>query len=100
MSKTQHMAQLGPVHPLLEDLLGFRPSPATVWRWHRQGIRTPDGGRVRLNVIRVGGKLLSSRKDVLTFVAAQQSEPTEPDDDSPRRSPETERQLREAGLLT
>ena len=32
-------------------------SPVSVWRWHKKGVLTPDGQRVRLQVIKQGRKL-------------------------------------------
>lgn len=32
-------------------------SPVSVWRWHKKGVLTPDGQRVRLQVVKIGRKL-------------------------------------------
>ena len=85
--------------PLLTRILGHRPSPATVVRWHKHGIKAGDQ-RVRLRVKRVGAKLYSTPEDVAEFIAGQNStvadstdEPGGPRDES------TTRRLEEAGLL-
>ncbi|MBC7772688.1 MAG: DUF1580 domain-containing protein [Pyrinomonadaceae bacterium] len=39
-----------------------RPHVSCVWRWCRKGIQTRDGGRIRLQHIRAGGKMFT-RKD-------------------------------------
>lgn len=44
-------------------LLGWQPSPATLWRWRVKGVRN-----VRLDCIRIGGRWLTSREALLRFV--------------------------------
>jgi hypothetical protein len=44
-------------------------APSTLWRWHRQGVRTPDGRRVHLELARVGGKWLVSAAALARFIA-------------------------------
>lgn len=64
--------------PLVEGLRawiglgrGGRPiSPATAWRWHRQGTRRPDGIRVHLAITRVGGRLYLRRADLDAYISA------------------------------
>lgn len=46
-------------------LLGWQPSPATLWRWRVKGVRN-----VRLDCIRIGGRWLTSREAILRFVKA------------------------------
>lgn len=92
---------LQPLLPLLTQTLGHRPSPATVWRWCRQGVLDGTGERrVKLWSRRVGRKLYSTPEAVAEFIAAQN--PPEDDDfdadDSPRDAA-TERRLAKAGLL-
>ena len=55
------------------------PSPATVWRYATRGLAGPDGRRVKLEMVRVGGANYPSREAVARFVAALQA-PPEPDD--------------------
>lgn len=45
-------------------------APSTLWRWHREGLRTPDGNRVHLELARVGGKWLVSTAALARFIAA------------------------------
>lgn len=47
-----------------------RPSTPTVWRWARRGVRTRDGSRVYLQVIRSGGNLYTTAEWVQTFMRA------------------------------
>ncbi|NLX98218.1 MAG: DUF1580 domain-containing protein [Rhodopirellula sp.] len=97
-----------PVH-LGEQLLALgqamhelpnRPSPSTAWRWYRKGIRG-----VRLETVVVGGRRYTSREALDRFLSAvtsaADSEPIrrrERDADV-GRSDNTERKLRDAGLL-
>lgn len=52
---------------------GGRPThPATVGRWALHGVRLGDGRLVRLETIRLAGRLGTSRAAVERFLAAQQ----------------------------
>ena len=50
-----------------------RINPATVYRWCTRGSRTPDGRVVRLEHVRVGSRVLTSREAVGRYVAALSS---------------------------
>jgi hypothetical protein len=45
-------------------------NPATVWRWARIGATTPNGDRVRLEVVRVGMSYVTSQAALDRFVAS------------------------------
>ena len=90
--------QLQPLLPLLSRMLGNRPSPATLWRWHSQGVKAPDGSRVKLQAMKVGGKLYATPENVKAFIVAQNPPPATSDNQTVR-SPEVERRLQCAGLL-
>jgi len=47
-----------------------KPHPSAVWRWCRKGVRTRSGGRIRLEHIRVGGRLFTSREALDRFFVA------------------------------
>ncbi len=53
---------------------GGATNPATAWRWHRHGCRTPGGGRVHLRTTRIGGRLYLRRADVEEFIRACSAE--------------------------
>jgi hypothetical protein len=58
---------------LSEELVPLRRagvSPATAHRWAKVGILGPAGVRVRLEVIRVGGRLRTSTEAIRRFHAA------------------------------
>ena len=38
-----------------------RPSPSTLYRWYRDGVRAADGRRIRLRTTDVGGTICTSR---------------------------------------
>jgi hypothetical protein len=44
--------------------------PATVVRWITVGVRGPDGGRVRLEAARLGGRWITTAQAVKRFIAA------------------------------
>jgi hypothetical protein len=51
-----------------------RGRPATLsclLRWVLDGVRTPDGRRVRLEAVRLGGRWLTSREALQRFAEAQ-----------------------------
>ena len=47
----------------------------------------PDGRTVRLEHVRIGGRLMTSRAAVLRYIAAQQPAPDPTPADPPARSP-------------
>ncbi len=46
-------------------------NPATIWRWLQEGVRLPDGRRVRLEAARLSGRWLTSEPALERFLAAQ-----------------------------
>ena len=61
----------------LAELLGsFREGkpthPRTITRWMLTGVELPDGRRLKLEHVRAGARLLSSRAALTRFLAAQQ----------------------------
>ncbi len=52
-----------------------RVNPATVHRWCAKGTRTPDGRVVKLEWVRVGCRVLTSRQAVARYVAALSAPP-------------------------
>ena len=61
-----------------------RVNPATVWRWAREGVRTPNG-RIKLEVVKVGMSWLTSQSAVDRFVIAITSA-ADPTPQTPPRS--------------
>lgn len=51
--------------------LGRPCSPATITRWFHEGVKLPGGDVVKLQAVRVGGKLMTSQQAVFRFVARQ-----------------------------
>ena len=45
-------------------------NPATIWRWVHDGVRAPDGQRVKLQAVRMGRTWLTKRAWILDFVGA------------------------------
>src|SRR5262245_53116497 len=55
---------------------GGRPvHPSTILRWVLHGVRGPDGSRVRLGAVRLGGRWLTSREALGRFAAEQTGAP-------------------------
>src|SRR5438132_94236 len=58
--------------------------PSTVFRWIVDGVRLPDGRRLRLEAARLGGRWLTSGPAIERFISGQtpnleiRSEPTPP----------------------
>jgi hypothetical protein len=63
-----------------------RVNPATVFRWCVRGTRTADGRLVKLESLRVGCRLLTSRQAVIRYVERLSMSPPRPHQ-SPGRSP-------------
>jgi hypothetical protein len=83
--------------PLLTEMLGHRPSPATRWRWVTNGVKS-GGRRVLLKATRIGGKLYSTVNDVQRFID-DQNQQTQPPASDPVRGESKSRRLRSAGLM-
>src|SRR5262245_51788545 len=67
-------------------------APSTVFRWIRFGVLLPDGRRVRLEAIRLGGRWLTSAQAIERFIACQ----TPQFSDGPVSTPRTVRQRQRA----
>ena len=73
-----------------------RPThPSTISRWAQRGYRLPGGQTVRLEAVRVCGKLVTSRPAVIRFIAAQQPASTR-ESVPPVRTPAQRQQAAEA----
>jgi hypothetical protein len=46
-------------------------APSTVYRWIADGVQAPDGSRVRLEAVRLGGRWLTSTQAIERFIASQ-----------------------------
>ena len=71
-----------------------RLSPATVFRWCTRGTRTPDGQVVKLESIRLGCRLLTTRQAITRYVT-RLTHPSSLSDAPPIRTP-SERARRSA----
>lgn len=78
-------------------ITGHRPSPATVWRWCKIGLR---GGTIRLHAVHHSGRWLCTAEDFQRFIADQTAaamvDPSAPSADLPDADDDA---LRAAGLL-
>ncbi|QDU21822.1 DUF1580 domain-containing protein [Urbifossiella limnaea] len=83
----------GPIGPaaaarLYGSYRSGRPThPSTVVRHIQEGVRLADGTTLRLEGVRIGGRLVTSRAAVVRFVAAQQPAAAEQPAATPPRSP-------------
>src|SRR5688500_12408869 len=51
-------------------LIPTNPSPVSVWRWMRRGVKSRGGGTVHLRHVRYGGRLFTTEADVAAFAEA------------------------------
>lgn len=49
---------------------GKAPHPSVLWRWCFHGLRGPGGARIRLEHVKAGGAVCSSREALRRFFAA------------------------------
>ena len=56
--------------PLLAVSKSTAKHPATVTRWCSQGVQIRDGGRVRLEFVRIGRTLMTSQEALTRFFEA------------------------------
>lgn len=89
------------VTSLAERATGHRPSPPTVWRWCKKGVKV-GGGRVRLEAVKVSGQWHTTPAAWAAFIQTQTDAALARHDDSDapaERSARTERRLQDAGLV-
>ena len=98
MSAVATADELKPLPGLLARVLSHRVSPATIFRWHRKGVKVGNE-RVKLRVLRIGAKLYSTEEDVQAFIAAQNPPDDAQDSEDQPRDAATERRLEKAGLI-
>ena len=71
---------------VVSSRLGKGCHPSTPTRWCTHGVRLPDGRTVRLEAVKIAGKLVRSYPRLIAFIEAQQL--TAPADaPAPPRSP-------------
>ncbi len=61
---------LAPVPVAIKAALGFRPAEPTWRRWVRSGVRGNGTGRIRLEAMKIAGRLYSRPSWVLEFAEA------------------------------
>jgi hypothetical protein len=72
-------------------------SPGTVYRWISDGVRLPDGSRVRLEAVRLGGRWLTSGPAIARFIARQTPSLEANSEATPRTARQRERAAERAG---
>lgn len=90
----------------VSGLLPGRPSAQAVHRWHAKGLIGPDGNRVRLRTIKIGGRRFVEPSDLRHFMAALQStsdtvastDRAADGDDSARRAEAADQALQHLGF--
>lgn len=93
-----------PLHPLADVIRGrwFPPSRggkslhySTLLRWILRGVRTPDGGLVRLEAVRCGSKWCTTRAAAQRFIE-RLTPSLDADNGTPALQPRTPHQRRKA----
>jgi hypothetical protein len=72
-------------------------SPSTIFRWSRDGVRLPDGSRLYLEAVRLGGRWLTSGPALERFIARQTPPPEAASAPTPRTAQERDRAAQRAG---
>ncbi|WP_439630911.1 DUF1580 domain-containing protein [Gemmata sp.] len=67
---------------------GKRVAPSTITRWIGDGVKLAGGRVVRLEAVKIAGRLVTSKQAVVRFIVAQQATaPAPPADTSTPRGP-------------
>jgi hypothetical protein len=75
-------------------------SPCTLWRWIHRGLQTPDGGRVRLEVLYRGKAPMTTTRAIAHFFEAlTEAKLRHTELNECQRSAETEAALRAKDLM-
>lgn len=78
---------------------GGRPThPSSVSRAMLQGTRLPDGRVVRLEHVKINGRMMSSRAALVRYLAAQQVDDEQPEQDPAPRTPTARRKASEEAV--
>src|SRR5262245_56351012 len=72
-------------------------APSTVFRWIASGVRLPDGSRVRLEAVRLGGRWLTSSPAIERFIARQTPNLNADPSPTPRTARQRQRVAEAAG---
>jgi len=67
--QTETLISLSEAAKFYQERTGRRPSSSTIFRHARRGILARSGERIKLNHVRVGGRILTSREAVERFWA-------------------------------
>jgi len=75
--------------------------PVTLWRWAKKGLNTPNGEKVRLETVRIGGTNCTSRQALQRFIDRLQGQEPSPPSYQPRplnkRAAQAMEELRKRG---
>jgi len=58
--------------------------PVTLWRWAKIGLNSPDGQKIRLETVRIGGTNCTSREALQRFLDRLQGDEVPPTTKQPR----------------
>ncbi len=72
-------------------------TPSCLARWILQGVRGPNGSRVKLEAARLAGRHLTSSQAIIRFIAAQQDTAPDSAPPSPRTPGKRQRDAERAG---
>ena len=64
-----------------------RPHSATIWRWCRKGVRSRSGTTIKLEHVRVGGKIFTTEGSLSQFFEAVAEADAAHFDREPRQAP-------------
>jgi hypothetical protein len=70
--------------------------PSTPTRWALDGIRLPDGRRLKLEHIRMGDRIMTSKPALVRFLAAQQDPSIVPETNLPRSPAQRRKEIEDA----
>ena len=64
--------ELHPIKRLIEERMGIKPAPATIWRWHNVGVKDRVSGKmIKLQVTRVGKGVFCTEAALDKFIQDQ-----------------------------
>jgi hypothetical protein len=75
---------------LLPATRGKATAPSTLFRWHVRGVKLPDGTTLKLEAVRIAGRLVTSKAALRRFIE-RQNQPQQPPVPIPEVRTPTER---------
>jgi hypothetical protein len=81
-----------------QKAIGMRPDLQAMRRWYTKGVKSADGSKLKLEIVKVGGRVYTSVEAVQRFISAQSVMPSDEPEVAKPKLAKPDRAARAAGL--